>query len=113
MRKFCKTAKLKLTDEGLWYRKGKTNESGISVACKEEEDIFNAIGLDYIRPEFRSVGIEAVSMGVEANGAGDEDSQETEEDEMWDIEELLDEEELDEEEKEKDDGDDVDDDETV
>ncbi|GMH67810.1 hypothetical protein TrST_g13511 [Triparma strigata] len=113
MKKFCKTAKLKLTDEGLWYRKGKTNESGISVACKEEEDIFNAIGLDYIRPEFRSVGIEAVSMGVEANGVGDEDSQETEEEEMWDIEELLDEEELDEEEKEKDDGDDVDDDETV
>ncbi|GMH52641.1 hypothetical protein TL16_g01275 [Triparma laevis f. inornata] len=118
MRKFCKTAKLKLTDEGLWYRKGKSNDSGVSVLCKEEEDIFNAIGLDYIRPEFRSVGIEGLLAGGQDErtgagvfgGGGDVDSQETEEDEMWDIEEMLAEEEI---EEGGGDGEDDDDDVTV
>lgn len=118
MRNFCKTAKLKLTDEGLWYRKGKSNDSGVSVLCKEEEDIFNAIGLEYIRPEFRSVGVEGLLAGGQDEmtgagvfgGGGDVDSQETEEDEMWDIEEMLVEEEI---EEVGGDGEDEDDDVTV
>ena len=59
MRSFCKKASLFLCDTGLHLCA--VNESGAkvigrSVRARTEEDIFHALGLEYVRPEHRDLG---------------------------------------------------------
>jgi hypothetical protein len=56
LRAFCKRAGLTLSDGGLSLcgrRNGSRRWVGRSVACDEEGDVFDALGIGHVRPEFR------------------------------------------------------------
>ena len=69
MRSFCKRAGLTLTDAGLALvtrgRDGKKLGVGKSVVCETEEQIMEAIGLKYVKPEFREIRGAGEAGGVE------------------------------------------------
>ncbi|GMI19798.1 hypothetical protein TeGR_g8597, partial [Tetraparma gracilis] len=56
LRAFCKRAGLTLSDGGLSLcgrRNGSRRWVGRSAACDEEGDVFDALGIGHVRPEFR------------------------------------------------------------
>jgi len=79
LRAFCKRAGLTLSDAGLslaWRRKGYGKvRVGESVRCAEERDVFEALGIEYVAPEYRECGEEvATAAWEETLGHFDEDS---------------------------------------
>ena len=70
LRAFCKRAGLTLSDAGLALCKregGRKVKVWESVVCEREEDVFDALGIEYVRPECRDVG---VGVGWEGTGGG-------------------------------------------
>lgn len=84
MRSFCKRAGLTLSDAGLALARrgegGKKVEVRKSVSCDSEEEIMEAIGLKYVRPEFREINEGGGEVGDYWGGreweGGDEDEEE-------------------------------------
>jgi DNA polymerase/3'-5' exonuclease PolX len=81
LRAFCKRAGLTLSDAGLAMAardKGKKVKVWESVNCVEEEDIFRALGIGYVRPTFRDVvvgvGSDSVVLDDDDDGFYDVDS---------------------------------------
>ena len=60
---FAASVGFKLSADGLWYERGTKRAKG-EVFCKDEADVYAALGLDFIPPELRE--------GRALNGAKDE-----------------------------------------